>query len=124
MDQQIAECVEVAVAIEVGNRDGPIGFDHEEARRSLNEDRERLSAQPIVAPSLVQGFLACHPDHPEANFDMGRLLLTQQEDGGRAFLDRAAELFPDHAAIYFYGARMRYRFLHDAANRFATCSSA
>ncbi len=36
-----------------------------------------------------------------------------------AFLDRAADLFPDHAAIHFYGARMRYRFLHDAANRFA-----
>ncbi|MBI5877761.1 MAG: long-chain fatty acid--CoA ligase [Chloroflexi bacterium] len=36
-----------------------------------------------------------------------------------AFLDRAADLFPDHVAIHFYGARMRYRFLGDAVNRFA-----
>jgi Zn-dependent protease with chaperone function len=72
------------------------GEDQSDASPGAVADREWWDLQadlrycdPIAALQLIREYLCRHPEHPEANYDMGRLLLAEEDDAGRAFLEAA-----------------------------------
>jgi hypothetical protein len=51
---------------------------------------------PVAARGLISRFLARFPEHAEANFDYGRLLLSENDDRGCAYLEKSLECDSDY----------------------------
>jgi len=82
--------------------------------------RARSSRRPAARGKVAAGrgyadrpWLAASPDGVPADYDFPRVPLTR-------LLDDAAASWPSHTALAFFGARLTYRELKDAVDRFAT----